>query len=57
VPLADWQASGLRRPSIVRLSRLDCLEQSLLVARIGVISDADGRTVQRVWSTHIKPQF
>jgi mRNA interferase MazF len=57
VPLADWQASGLRRPSIVRLWRLDCLEQSLLVARIGVISDADGRTVRQIWSAHVGPQF
>jgi mRNA interferase MazF len=57
VPLADWQASGLRRPSIVRLWRLDCLEQSLLVARIGMISDTDGREVRQVWSTHVGPQF
>lgn len=26
VPLADWQTSGLRVASTVRLSRLDCLE-------------------------------
>src|SRR4051812_48780350 len=29
VGLADWKASGLRVASTVRLSRLDCLEQSL----------------------------
>lgn len=27
VSLVDWRASGLRVPSTVRLSRLDCLEQ------------------------------
>lgn len=35
VTLQDWQQSGLRVASIVRLARLDCLEQSLLIARIG----------------------
>ena len=29
-----WSAAGLRKPSAVRLSRLDCLEQSLLIARL-----------------------
>ena len=29
VGLADWKTSGLRRASTVRLSRLDCQEQSL----------------------------
>lgn len=56
VPLADWQLSGLRRPSTVRLSRLDCLEQSLLIGRIGVISATDGERKQ-IWATHIRPQF
>ena len=36
--LADWRASGLRVASTVRLSRLDCLEQSLLLFRLGGIS-------------------
>ena len=31
VPPANWQRSGLRVASTVRLSRLDCLEQSLLI--------------------------
>jgi hypothetical protein len=34
VPLTAWQASGLRLPSTVRLARLDCLEQSLLIHRL-----------------------
>jgi PemK-like, MazF-like toxin of type II toxin-antitoxin system len=41
VVLADWKVSGLRAPSTVRLSRLDCLEQSLLIVRIGGISARD----------------
>jgi mRNA interferase MazF len=57
VLLADWKASGLRVPSTVRLSRLDCLEQSLLLVRIGEISTRDGHAVKQAWSTEIKPQF
>ncbi len=57
VMLTDWKASGLRVASTVRLSRLDCLEQSLFIARIGMISQADGQAVKQVWSSSIKPQF
>jgi mRNA interferase MazF len=57
VPLADWQASGLRVASTVRLSRLDCLEQSLLIARIGTISATDGQAVKQVWASFVKLQF
>ena len=57
VPLADWQASGLRVPSTVRLSRLDCLEQSLLLSKLGRISANDAQTVKQVWAVHVKPQF
>jgi mRNA interferase MazF len=57
VALSDWQASGLRAASTVRLSRLDCLEQSLLIARIGAISKSDGERVKQAWTQHIKLQF
>ncbi len=57
VPLSDWQPSGLRCASTVRLSRLDCLEQSLLITRIGMISRAAGETVKHTWVRSIKPQF
>jgi mRNA interferase MazF len=57
VRLADWQASGLRLPSTVRLSRLDCLEQSLFLHALGRISPGDAQRVQAAWATHVKPQF
>src|SRR3954447_11090299 len=57
VELTDWQTSGLRRASTVRLSRLDCLEQSLLIARIGIISAQDGERVTRTWAASVRPQF
>lgn len=57
IALANWQASGLKVASTVRLSRLDCLEQSLLLFRLGRISPTDGQRVQQVWTAYIKPQF
>jgi mRNA interferase MazF len=57
VPLVEWRASGLRRASTVRLSRLDCLEEPLLIGQIGTISIADAQTVKQVWGNHVKPQF
>jgi mRNA interferase MazF len=57
VALADWKASGLRVPSTVRLSRLDCLEQSLLIARIGMISSRDAQVIKQIWASQVKPQF
>jgi mRNA interferase MazF len=55
--LQHWQQSGLRVPSTVRLARLDCLEQSLLIARIGSVTQVDAQNLLTVWDTHIKPRF
>jgi mRNA interferase MazF len=55
--LNDWSVSGLRVASTVRLSRLDCLEKSLLLAKIGQISQADAAAVKQVWDLYVKPQF
>ncbi|WP_017314497.1 type II toxin-antitoxin system PemK/MazF family toxin [Mastigocladopsis repens] len=57
VPLNDWAASGLRVASTVRLSRLDCLEKSLLLVKIGQISESDAKQLKQVWDTYIKLQF
>ena len=57
VPLTDWRAAGLRVASTVRLSRLDCLEQSLLFRRLGTVSAADAQLLKTAWSLHVKPQF
>ena len=57
VELTNWQTSGLRLASTVRLSRLDCLEQSLLIGKIGVISSEDGNKIKQVWTSSIRPQF
>jgi mRNA interferase MazF len=57
VALSDWQASGLRAASTVRLSRLDCLEQLLLIARIGTISASDARATKQTWAHEVKLDF
>jgi mRNA interferase MazF len=57
VPLNDWQSAGLLRPSTARLSRLDCLEQSLLLHRLGVLSSADAQRIKTAWDQYVKPQF
>jgi mRNA interferase MazF len=57
VPLADWPAEGLRKASTVRLSRLDCLEQSLLLYRLGTVTAADAHRLRTTWDMHVKPGF
>jgi mRNA interferase MazF len=57
VPLTNWLAAGLRVPSTVRLSRLDCLEQSLLFRRLGAIGAADAQQLKSAWDLYVKPQF
>jgi mRNA interferase MazF len=57
VALADWHAGGLRVASTVRLSRLDCLEHSLLFRRLGSVSSGDGKRLKTTWDLHVKPQF
>lgn len=57
VPLQDWAASGLRLASTVRLARLDCLEQSLLLHHLGRLSAADAALLKSVWNQLVKPQF
>src|SRR5438874_11056377 len=55
VALVEWRAAGLRVPSTVRLSRLDCLEQSLLRFRLGRLSRADARLLRQVWRKDVRP--
>lgn len=57
VTVADWRAGGLRVAPTVRLSRLDCLEQSLLIHRLGTLSLPDAQKIKSTWRTHVKPDF
>jgi mRNA interferase MazF len=57
VALADWLAAGLRVASTVRLSRLDCLEQSLLLHHLGAVTPADAQRIKQVWSSQVQLRF
>jgi mRNA interferase MazF len=57
VLLSDWKSAGLRKPSTVRLTRLDCLEQFLLFHRLGRLTAANKKRVKIAWDTHVKLQF
>jgi mRNA interferase MazF len=57
VALRDWREEGLRVPSTVRLSRLDCLEQSLLRRCLGMISKSDAQRLKEIWSDQIRLRF
>lgn len=41
----------------VRLSRLDCLEQVLLVKKLGKISTGDAAQIKRIWTQQIQLHF
>jgi mRNA interferase MazF len=57
VALQEWAAAGLRVPSTVRLSRLDCLEQHLLHRRLGVLAQSDADQLKRIWANEIRLRF
>ena len=57
VVLTDWEECGLRVASTVRLSRLDCLERSLLIKKLGELSEVDAKALIEVWTQHVKLNF
>jgi mRNA interferase MazF len=57
VILKEWTAAGLRVASTVRLSRLDCLEQSLFRKRLGFLAETDRNETKRIWSSEIRLVF
>ncbi|RUT10124.1 hypothetical protein DSM106972_006190 [Dulcicalothrix desertica PCC 7102] len=57
VILDNWFESGLRVESTLRLSRLVCLEKSLLQAKVGKISETDAQNLKNIWDMYIKPEF
>jgi mRNA interferase MazF len=57
VALQYWQAAGLRVASTVRLSRLDCLEQTLLRRRLGMVDQRDAGHLKQVWANEIRLRF
>ncbi len=57
VALKNWSGAGLRVASTVRLSRLDCLEQTLLRRRLGAVAEIDAEELKRAWASEIRLAF
>ena len=57
VPIVDWRAAGLRVQSTARLSRLDCLDQILLVKKLGKVTSNDAMQIQAIWKQQIQLRF
>ncbi len=57
VPLVDWQSAGLRVQSTARLSRLDCLDQTLLIKKLGKVTSNDAIQLKAVWKQQIQLRF
>lgn len=53
VTLNDWQAAGLLKPSVVRLDRLVTAEKSVLLRRLGILSNADLAAIRARWNLHM----
>jgi mRNA-degrading endonuclease toxin of MazEF toxin-antitoxin module len=53
VPVADWAAAGLARPSVIRLNRLVTAEKTLLAVRLGELSDVDKQQVRSTWNSNM----
>ncbi len=53
IPIQDWAAAGLAKPSIVRLNRLVTAEKSLLSVRLGELSDIDRNNVRTRWNNQM----
>lgn len=54
VPVLDWHAAGLAKPSVVRLNRIVTAEKTLLHARLGQLSMSDQQSVRDAWNTSMK---
>ena len=54
IPLTDWQAAGLLRPSVTRLDRLVTAERTVFVRRLGVLTADDLQRVRTVWNQRMR---
>lgn len=54
VPLTDWQAAGLLKPSVACLDRLVTAERALFRRRLGILSIRDQEAVRDRWNSHMR---
>lgn len=53
VPVSDWAAAGLSKPSMIRLNRLVTAEKILLHVRLGELSMTDKTAIRTTWNAHM----
>ena len=53
IPVTDWPAAGLAKPSVIRLNRLVTAEKPLLLRRLGELSIIDQASVQALWNSNM----
>jgi mRNA interferase MazF len=53
IQLADWQQTGLAKPSIARINRLVTAEKVILGRRLGQLSARDSLAVKTAWNQHM----
>jgi len=54
IPLADWEAAGLLKPSVVRLDRLVTAEKSILIKQLGSLSKTDADRIRSKWNDRMR---
>jgi mRNA interferase MazF len=54
VPLTDWQAAGLLKPSVARLDRVVTAERTVLIRCLGVLTPGDLQRVRNVWNQRMR---
>ena len=54
VPLTDWQAAGLFKPSVARPDRLVTAERMVFGRRLGVLTADDVQRVRTVWNQRMR---
>ena len=54
VPLTDWQAAGLLKPSVARLDRIVTAERTVFLRRLGGLSPGDLHAVRGTWNERMR---
>ena len=47
--LTGWREAGLPKPSLVRVSKLVTIEESLVLKRLGQLNVADAKSLRAIW--------
>lgn len=54
VPIEDWGAAGLLKPSVARLDRIITAEKRILLRRLGTLASSDKESIRTVWNDQMQ---